>query len=105
MFDFEKTVVETTTTQASSDDQEKTQSTENSNKFNAKTLSKVKSAYLDYLSGKTKITDFMNIYFENIPFIPICYRSGLTGYSQMVSIPAVSSVSDAYYNFQSISAK
>ena len=105
LFDFEKTVVETTTTQASSDDQEKTQSTENSNKFNAKTLSKVKSAYLDYLSGKTKITDFMNIYFENIPFIPICYRSGLTGYSQMVSIPAVSSVSDAYYNFQSISAK
>ena len=106
LFDFEKTVVETTTAQTSNDEnKEKVESNEDSGKFNAKTLSKVKSAYLDYLSGKTKITDFMNIYFENIPFIPICYRSGLTGYSQTASIAAVSSVSDAYYNFQSISAK
>lgn len=106
LFDFEKTIAETTTVQTTSDsNEEKPTVTEKSDKFNANTLSKVKSAYLDYLSGKTKITDFMNIYFENIPFIPVCYRSGLTGYSQTASIAAVSSVSDAYYNFQSISAK
>ena len=103
---IEKSVVETTTTQASNDEvKEKNESAEYANKFDAKTLSKVKSVYLDYLSGKTKITDFINYYLENIPFIPICYRSGLTGYSQTASIAAVSSVSDAYYNFQSISAK
>lgn len=61
--------------------------------------------YLYYLSGKTKTDKFMQLFAEELPFVPIAFRLGVVSYNSDISPAAVSTVSDAYYNIEYLSLK
>lgn len=106
LFELENLVEETTTTTTTKATQPDDASVENQPAiFNSGCVEKVKNAYNDYISSKTDLNTFVEIYNQNLSFIPICHRTGLTGYSSAITPAALSSVSDAYYNFQNISQK
>lgn len=48
------------------------------------TSSTIKSAYSDFKSGSIDINTFIGVFEEEIPFIPICYRTGIAYYSNEV---------------------
>ncbi len=101
-----KATTTTTTTKATeptSSDGKPTETT--TAKFNAGITTKLLSAYNEYLTGKTDISEFINEFYSSLPVIPICYRTGLTGYSSSILNAAESSVSDAYLNLENISSK
>lgn len=106
LFELENLIEETTTTTTTKPTKADGETQKNEKViFNSGCTQAVKDAYNNYISSKTDINTFIEIYNQNLPFIPICHRTGLTGYSSAVTPAALSSVSDAYYNFQNISQK
>lgn len=106
LFELENLIEETTTTTTTKPTKADGETQKNEKViFNSGCTQAVKDAYNNYISSKTDINTFIEIYNQNLPFIPICHRTGLTGYSSTVTPAALSSVSDAYYNFQNISQK
>lgn len=61
--------------------------------------------YSNYLSGKTKTDKFMQLFAEELPFVPIAFRLGVVSYNSDISPVAVSTVSDAYYNIEYLTLK
>ena len=59
--------------------------------------------YQSYLTGQTTIETFMEGFYADIPFIPVCHRLGVLHYSEKVTPAATASVSDAYYNITTLS--
>lgn len=49
------------------------------------TSSTIKSAYSDFKTGNIDINTFIGVFEEEIPFIPICYRTGIAYYSNEIS--------------------
>lgn len=45
----------------------------------------IKSAYADFKTGSIDINTFIGVFEEEIPFIPICYRTGIAYYSNEIS--------------------
>ena len=97
------TTTTTKVTEPTSSDGKPTRTT--TAKFNAGITTKLLSAYNEYLTGRTDISEFINEFYSSLPVIPVCYRTGLTGYSSSISNAAESSVSDAYLNLENISSK
>lgn len=58
----------------------------------------VLNAYGQYASGKIGISDFMNSFIQNIPFVPLVYRSGMTVYSKDISPSPMSNYMDYFSN-------
>ena len=48
------------------------------------TSSTIKSAYTDFKTGNIDINTFIGVFEEEIPFIPICYRTGIAYYSNEI---------------------
>lgn len=63
------------------------------------------SEYSNYLNGKISADKFMQLFAEEIPFVPIAFRLGVVSYNSDISPAAVSTVSDAYYNIEYLSLK
>ncbi len=54
--------------------------------------------YIDYLNGKIQIDEFLNAFYEDMPFIPLLFRSvGINSNLSMV-VSGSGIVSDYYYN-------
>lgn len=49
------------------------------------TSSTIRSAYSDFKTGNIDINTFIGVFEEEIPFIPICYRTGIAYYSNEIS--------------------
>ena len=63
----------------------------------------IAALYQSYLAGQTTIETFMEGFYTDLPFIPICHRLGVLHYSDQVTPAATASVSDAYYNITTLS--
>ena len=102
-----KNITTTSSSKSKEDDETETQKQQPTTKAqtNNMILKKVQDSYNKYLSGSMEISEFAKVYFDNLPFIPICHRTGVTGYSASVSPKALSSVSDAYINLQYLMVK
>ena len=61
--------------------------------------------YSNYLAGKTNTDKFMQLFAEEMPFVPIAFRLGVVSYNSDLSPAAVSTVSDAYYNIEYLTLK
>ena len=56
------------------------------------------TAYAQFLDGAVTLSDFLTSFHDELPIIPVCYRSGLALYSRAVTAPVVSTESDVFYN-------
>ena len=45
----------------------------------------IKNAYSDFKAGNIDINTFLGVFEEEIPFIPVCYRTSIAYYSNEVS--------------------
>lgn len=63
------------------------------------------AAYANYLSGKLTYQKFLSKFKVEMPFVPIAFRSGVVSYNSNLSLEAVSTISDAYYNIEYLTVK
>lgn len=42
------------------------------------------TSYAEMLAGNTKCSDFMTLFYDNQPFVPVAFRTGVLGYSRSV---------------------
>lgn len=70
-------------------------------RFGIDSNSSVKSAYYDFSGGKIDITTFCEVFDEYMPFIPICYRSGVAYYSRELQYEGTVSENDIFSNIYS----
>ena len=61
----------------------------------------VKNAYYDFSCGKIDITTFCEVFDEYMPFIPICYRSGIAYYSRELRYEGSISENNIFSNIYS----
>ncbi|MBR6005200.1 MAG: hypothetical protein IK063_03120, partial [Clostridia bacterium] len=55
--------------------------------------------YVQLLSGECEIMDFINVFASELPFIPLCYRSGLALYTNSIDYGgSVCCVNDVFCN-------
>ena len=55
--------------------------------------------YVQMLSGECEVMDFINVFSNELPFIPLCYRSGLALYTNSIDYgDSVCCVSDVFCN-------
>lgn len=55
--------------------------------------------YVQLLSGECELMDFINVFSAELPFIPLCYRSGLALYTNSVDFgSSVCCISDVFCN-------
>ena len=59
--------------------------------------------YANYSGGKISIGKMFEKFQAEMPFVPIAFRYGVVSYNSDISSPAVSTVSDAYYNIEYLS--
>lgn len=62
------------------------------------TSSTIKSAYSDFKTGNIDINTFIGVFEEEIPFIPICYRTGIAYYSNEISFNGEMNEYEPYKN-------
>lgn len=55
-------------------------------------------AWSAYNKGETKITDFLNVFCEELPFLPLLYREGRAASNTAISVPDETIVTDYFYN-------
>lgn len=59
------------------------------------------SAYFDFKSGKMSMSDFCNLFEQEAPFVPVCYRSGIEIYSRSFKTEITGTCYDNFYNIGS----
>jgi hypothetical protein len=65
--------------------------------------SAVYNGYLRYKRGELSAEDFLDLFYDNSPFIPLLYRCSFSAYSRSVRIPVTPIISDPFYGFENIS--
>lgn len=65
------------------------------------TNSRVVSVYSDYLSGKVTLQRFVDYFDVAVPFVPICFRSGIEMYTNEMTVPAYGTTTDNFENIYS----
>ena len=53
-----------------------------------------------YREGTMSLADMITVFNNELPIIPVCYRSGILLYNKNISTVPTPSVSDVYYNFE-----
>lgn len=66
--------------------------------FGIDTMSLVSDAYTQFLSGSININEFMKVFNENLPFVPLCFRNGIAACSRSIITPLESSATDVYFS-------
>lgn len=56
------------------------------------------TAYAQLLNGEIQMADFLTAFNGELPVIPLCYRKGLSLYARSITVPVLSTESDAFYN-------
>lgn len=65
------------------------------------TNSKVVSVYGDYLSGKVTLQRFIDYFDVAVPFVPICFRSGIEMYTNEMTVSEYGTTTDSFENIYS----
>lgn len=60
------------------------------------TAPKVTAAYSEYLEGKTDLTQFVSAFYEDTPFVPLCYRTGIIAYTRSLKVAQPGSSEDVF---------
>jgi peptide/nickel transport system substrate-binding protein len=50
------------------------------------TAPKGTAAYSEYLEGKTDLTQFVSAFYEDTPFVPLCYRTWIIAYTRSFKV-------------------
>lgn len=61
-------------------------------------LSGLDECYYEYLSGTAELDTFLKEFYEEMPFIPICYRNGQLSYSRNITSAVISTERNLYAN-------
>lgn len=61
-------------------------------------LSRLDECYYEYLSGTAELDTFLKEFYEEMPFIPICYRNGQLSYSRNITSAVISTERNLYAN-------
>ena len=61
-------------------------------------LSGLDECYADYISGSGELDTFLKEFYEEMPFIPICYRNGQLSYSRNITSAVISTERNLYSN-------
>lgn len=62
--------------------------------------SAAKAKYAEYKAGTAELADFIEVFEQELPVIPLCWRGGLLCYaSELPNVPQAT-LSDIYYNIQ-----
>ena len=69
------------------------------------TSSTIKSAYTDFKTGNIDINTFIGVFEEEIPFIPICYRTGIAYYSNEIILEGDMNEYEPFKNVNSWQSK
>lgn len=77
--------------------EKETEKKENTDRFS--------KAYESYMKGNTSANKMLETFADEMPFIPLVFRLGTVSYSDDFSDELISSISDPYYNIESISLK
>lgn len=65
------------------------------------TNGKIVSVYNDYLSGKITLQRFVDYFDVAVPFVPICFRSGIEMYTNELNVEKQGTVTDRFENIYS----
>ncbi len=65
------------------------------------TNSKIVDVYSDFLSGKVTLQRFVDYFDVAVPFIPVCFRSGIEMYTNEMSVSKYGTVTDRFENIYS----
>ncbi len=57
--------------------------------------------YFAMRSGELSLSDFCAAFDRSIPFVPLCYRSGLAMYARSIGASVVGTCTDGFYNINS----
>lgn len=68
----------------------------------SKKLNSCAKAFKKYLKGEYPLSDFINSFYIEMPFIPVCYRNGVVISSKNLSSVPQSSASDIFYGIENI---
>lgn len=58
------------------------------------------AAYRGYLDATGTYADFLTVFQQEVPFMPLLFRSGILVYNRNISTDIKTSVSDIYYNLE-----
>ena len=62
------------------------------------TLSGLDECYYEYLGGTAELDTFLKEFYEEMPFIPICYRNGQLSFSRNITSAVISTERNLYSN-------
>lgn len=68
--------------------------------YGIKTDNAAISAYESFRNSKTTLAQFCDTFSSSLPFIPLCFRNGVSAYSSDISSDVVSYDSDKFYNIE-----
>lgn len=74
----------------------------NSSEFGLSVSSEIKNAYISYCNGQLGEKEFLNSFNEDLPFIPIMFKSSTLAYSKGITKGINPMVSDSYFNLQNL---
>lgn len=60
------------------------------------TAPKVAAVYAEYLEGKTDLEQVIAAFFEDTPFVPLCYRTGIIAYTRSLKVAQPGSSEDVF---------
>lgn len=66
----------------------------------AGTTETLRAAYRSYRDDGTKYEDFIRQFNQEMPFVPLLFRSGVLIYNRNIKTKIVTSVTDVYYNLE-----
>ncbi len=69
--------------------------------YGINTQSQSSEAYSAMLSGTSDIFKFVEIFNSDLPFLPICYRSGIAAYTRSISFGGGAHINDIYADIES----
>ena len=64
------------------------------------TKGKASKAYESYLNGSTDIFKFIDTFNEDVPFIPLCFRSGIAAYTRSLKYGNTAHINDIYADIE-----
>lgn len=64
--------------------------------YGINTSSKSSKAYEAYLNGSSDIFKFIEVFNEDVPFIPLCFRSGIAAYTRSLKYSNKAHINDIY---------
>lgn len=68
--------------------------------YGIKTDNAAISAYESFRSSETTLAQFCDTFSTSLPFIPLCFRNGVSAYSSDISSDVISYDSDKFYNIE-----